>query len=104
MSYKNKSGRNHHLTPQSTPQSGVSLSEGDNHVSLVGHGMVTMTGAIVSATEMADTTSIIAALPSVLLQAIVVLGEKTGEGHLIEAVAPAWREIRRSALRRYCTG
>ena len=31
--------------------------------------------------------------PSVLLQAVVTLGEKTVEGHIIKAVAPAWAEI-----------
>ena len=32
-------------------------------------------------------------LPSLLLQVVVTLGEKTDEGHIIEAVAPAWFEI-----------
>jgi restriction system protein len=31
--------------------------------------------------------------PSVLLQAVVTLGAKTVEGHIIKAVAPAWAEI-----------
>ncbi|HLJ92757.1 MAG TPA: restriction endonuclease [Gemmataceae bacterium] len=36
---------------------------------------------------------VIRARPSILLQAVVELGERTKEGHLIEAVAPAWFEI-----------
>lgn len=35
------------------------------------------------------------AAAGVMLQAVVTLGEKTDEGHLIEAVAPAWFEIAR---------
>jgi restriction system protein len=31
--------------------------------------------------------------PSVLLQAVVTLGEKTADGHIIVGVAPAWAEI-----------
>jgi restriction system protein len=31
--------------------------------------------------------------PAVLLQAVVTLRERTWEGHIIEAVAPAWAEI-----------
>jgi restriction system protein len=34
-----------------------------------------------------------AATPSILLQAVVMLGDKVREGHIIEAVAPAWFEI-----------
>ncbi len=33
--------------------------------------------------------------PSLLLQAVVTLGERVEDGRLIEAVAPAWREIAR---------
>lgn len=32
-------------------------------------------------------------VPTLLLQAVVTLGQKTNEGRLIEAVAPAWFEI-----------
>jgi restriction system protein len=33
------------------------------------------------------------ATPSILLQAVVILGDKVHDGHIIEAVAPAWFEI-----------
>ncbi len=35
----------------------------------------------------------VADVPSILLQAVVLVGEKTTEGRLIEAVGPAWKEI-----------
>ena len=52
-------------------------------------------GASISVTEAPDTTAIGTGLPSVLLQAVVDLGEKVSDGHLIQAVAPAWFEILR---------
>lgn len=61
-----------------------------------GAGSITITTGSIAAIESPDTMAINAvALPPVLLQAIVVLGPKTSEGHLIEAVGPAWSGILR---------
>jgi len=54
------------------------------------HRLVGSGGVVVGSS--AD-VRVIRARPSILLQAVVELGERTKEGHLIEAVAPAWFEI-----------
>jgi restriction system protein len=68
---------------------------GDAFVALTGVGATGSVGTLTASGE--SPTSVFP--PGILLPALVTLGEKTSEGHLIELVAPPWFRIAELAQR-----